>query len=75
MSMKFHWQQVGAEVRKRFILGLDYIFFLFCGALQEGYLPVVRLETLHTIHTVQVYYSQINKHSNVGFIVLLCIKE
>ncbi len=47
----------------------DLNFFLFCWALQDSYLPVVRLETLHTIHTVQVYYTRISKSSNVDFTV------
>jgi hypothetical protein len=33
---------------KKHVLGFD--FFSFCGALQEGFLPVVGLETLHAKH-------------------------
>jgi hypothetical protein len=51
---------------KIFILGLDYhIFFQSVG-------PFKRLETLHTIDTVQVYWTRISKNCIVGLIVLLC---
>ncbi len=41
------------------------IYFSFCGAPQESYLPVVRIETLHTIHNVQADYTGRSKSSNV----------
>ncbi len=31
------------------------------------------LETMHTIQTVQVYYTKISKSRNLGIMVLLCI--
>jgi hypothetical protein len=49
--------------------------FCFLLALQESYLPIVGLETLHAKHSVQVYFTTISISSNVRLIVLLCIIE
>ncbi len=61
------------EFANRFIFSLDYQCIFLLWDLSRELSTCCGLETLHHIHSVQVYCARICKSSNVVFIVLICI--